>query len=772
MPHSRTIITKGVVGTWALLLLLAIPAQGAIGDWKVYPALHNATKSVVASNKVYVLSDGGLYSYSPDDGEVQTYEKNNPLSDNSIAYIDYCAAQKALLIVYSNANIDLLYNDGTVYNVTDFKNKTTLADKTINFVKVEGTSAYMATNFGVVVFNIAKREFTNTYTLDLTVRCCTQYENYIIANTSSGIYAGNLSDNLLDAANWKKISPYVFHDLATFDSKLIVLGKYDGVYSLNPDTKKLTTLLKGKYNYIYTVDSKMVAANSAEMVIFDNATTYSKYTLNGLCNYIAVGGNNYWSCEGTGGLVGYKIENSSLVQKVASVIPNSPRRNYCDYITFTGDRMLVAGGTLNYFDQTFYDGTLMVYENGKWSEFEEDSIAIETGEDYKNITGVAQDPLDSRHHFACSFGHGLYEFKDYKFVKHYTYNNSILETVNPDYKPEKYVRVSRVVYDNDGNLWMTNSGSNNIIKILKKDGTWTSLYYGAIAKYPTMVDLLFDSRGWVWMTSMQSSPAIFCANLNGTLEDVSDDKTKVISGNFTNQDGEVITVNTLFCLTQDRDGTLWCGTDQGLFTLFNPQNFFNSSYTFTQIKVPRNDGTNYADYLLDGIYVTAVCVDGDNRKWVGTQTNGVYLISADGLQTLHHFTVDNSPLISNSIKNISIHPNTGEVFIGTESGLVSYMGDATEPQSELKESNVHAFPNPVKADYTGLITIIGLSSDTNVKIVTSDGKAVYEGTSLGGSFSWNGKNSMGRRVATGVYYVLASDSEGNEGIATKILFIK
>ena len=319
---------------------------------------------------------------------------------------------------------------------------------------------------------------------------------------------------------------------------------------------------------------------------------------------------------------------------------------------------------------------------------------------------------------------------------------------------------------------MTNTGTKDIVKVLKKDNTWTTLHYAEIAKHPTMVDLLFDSRGWLWITSLQADAGLFCAKMNNTPFDVSDDETKLVVEVFRNQDGIGYDINQLCALAEDKNGQMWVGTDKGLFVLSNPKKFFDSNVVFTQIKVPRNDGTNLADYLLNGVYIQTICVDGANRKWIGTKDNGVYLVSADGLETIHHFTTDNSPLSSNSIVSIAIEKETGEVFIGTDNGLVSYMSDATEPVDILKEGLLHAYPNPVRENYTGNISVTGFTTDCNVKIVDSAGTLIYETTSTGGQIVWNGCNMRGDRVSAGVYYVLAYDENGNEGVTTKILIIR
>ena len=176
--------------------------------------------------------------------------------------------------------------------------------------------------------------------------------------------------------------------------------------------------------------------------------------------------------------------------------------------------------------------------------------------------------------------------------------------------------------------------------------------------------------------------------------------------------------------------------------------------------------------MLDGAYTTCIEIDAANRKWIGTLSNGLYLISDDGCETIHHFTAADSPLPSNGIEGLALHHATGELYIGTDKGLVSYASDATSSEESYIEDKVYAYPNPVVNNYDGLITIVGLKADSHVKIVNTAGHLVAEGTSLGGAFTWNGRTSQGQRVASGVYYVLGSDAEGKEGIVTKVLFVK
>ena len=240
---------------------------------------------------------------------------------------------------------------------------------------------------------------------------------------------------------------------------------------------------------------------------------------------------------------------------------------------------------------------------------------------------------------------------------------------------------------------------------------------------------------------------------------------------FYNQDGVALGEGRVHCVAEDKQQNMWIGTGNGPIML-TPSQIRSGSENFNQIKVPRNDGTNFADYLLSGVDITCIVVDGANRKWFGTNGNGVYLISADNLQELKHFTAENSPLLSNTIESMAINNNTGEVFFGTSEGLCSYVTDATDAPSTSSDSDVLVYPNPVLPDYTGLITIKGLAFDSHVKIVTTNGALVAEGRSNGGSFTWDGNDQNGQRVAGGMYIVLSATAEGESSVVTKIAIIR
>ena len=327
--------------------------------------------------------------------------------------------------------------------------------------------------------------------------------------------------------------------------------------------------------------------------------------------------------------------------------------------------------------------------------------------------------------------------------------------------------VHAVKFDAQGNLWVFNSQARtNSILRLNKDHEWTAYdlpaLMGPTNSMSNMVLPFIDASGNLWFTNNHSGdPALVSF----------DGESTVKYSNFVNQDGTNVIVHFARCARKDRDGNIWLCTDVGPLML-RKEDIGNNAAPFQQIKVPRNDGTNYADYLLANVDISFVAIDAGNRKWFGTNEHGVYLISDDNLTQISHFTAENSPLLSNHIESIAINEQTGEVFFGTEKGLCSYMSGITSTNDEMTKDNVYAYPNPVRPDYTGLISVVGLSYNAEVKITTVSGKLVAEGRSNGGTFTWDGCDRDGKRVASGIYLVHTSTEEGKKGTVCKIAIVR
>ena len=453
---------------------------------------------------------------------------------------------------------------------------------------------------------------------------------------------------------------------------------------------------------------------------------------------------------------------------VETLNPGGPHYNSMGFTMYKNGRLYTVNGGTGENDKA----CVQVLENGKWTVYEND-IEDAIGHRFLNLMSCDVDPKDPGHVFAGGQT-GLYEYRDGKFVKEYTYDNSPLKVASTVSAGNKnYVIVPSVKFDAAGNLWLTNSISPSTSLLeLTAGGEWIDhhdsrlMVENGTRSMEQMNGLMFDSRGLLWFgNNYWNIPALIRYAPSA-------DALTVYRNGFTNQDGVGLTLTFLKDVTEDRDGNLWFGTSIGPLYITAAQAAEGASQTvFNQFKVPRNDGSNLADYLLNNTGISAIAIDGANRKWFGTSTNGVYLISADNMTQIHHFTTDNSPLLSNNVMDIAIDDATGEVFFGTEFGLCSYMSDATAPAGEMDKDNVYAYPNPVEPGYTGLITVTGLSFDADVKVTTATGHLVAQGRSNGGTFTWDGRDSNGRRVASGVYNIVTAKSDGSRGTVCKVAVI-
>jgi hypothetical protein len=453
------------------------------------------------------------------------------------------------------------------------------------------------------------------------------------------------------------------------------------------------------------------------------------------------------------------------IELVKTLSPDGPHYNHFGFMRFLNNKLYTCNG-----DYTHSSG-IQIYDNNNWINYQNEGISDVTGLSYMGAFCLDVDPKNENHIFAGS-RNGLYEFKDGQFVSFYNSNNSPIEPF--DGKTLEYELVSDVKYDSNGDIWLLNSSAPNTSMIRYVNGSFTKLNHAELMKLNSgaiknrsnaeMRGIFFDSQGLMWFVNNNwYTPAFYQYDTNS-------DKLTTYE-NFVNQDGTVQNPQLgVRCIAEDLQHNIWIGTSAGPF-VFERKEINNGGTTLTQVKVPRNDGTNYADYLLANTDILSMAIDGGNRKWFGTNGNGVYLISADNMTQILHFTTADSPLLSNIVKSIAVNPASGEVFFGTDNGLCSYISDATQSNTEMTSDNVWAYPNPVEPNYTGPITITGLTLNADVKILSANGAIINEGRSNGGTYTWDGCDQKGRRVASGVYMVATATSDGKKGTVCKIAII-
>ena len=638
--------------------------------------------------------------------------------------------------------------------------KAYMAYSEVKEIEQAGNLIFVQASNNLYVYNQNDQSIQTFSKMDYLSDCGIQHIAYNKAAKRLLIFYNNANMDLMNISNYDVQNLSDYYSASTTGEKTVndiyMYGKY--AYMSNGFGIIKVNVADGEISDTYNLGFKVNWCEIKDSHIYAYSQTNGQYRALLTSNLLD---KNNWSK--VGGYVAKKQEDKSALKQIISTLqPGGPKYNNFYGMRFVNNLLYTCGGLWGHLIDAGRPGTIQVLDKDNWTIYD-DSIAAKTGIKYVDVNSVDVDPLDPNHVFAGAKS-GLYEFQNGKFIKHYNSENSLITSFNNTSK--NYQLITSVKFDTDGNLWMLNSQSPSNQSLIEytKEGKWVSHHKPELYNLGSLECLMQDSRGLLWFVNNHHElPSIYCYQ-------ASTDQLNIYSS-FVNEDGTTLTPNYVRYVTEDKNHDMWIGTNIGPLLLYK-KDITSDTPIFTQVKVPRNDGTNYADYLLSGVDISCIAIDGSNRKWFGTNGNGIYVISNDCLTQIYHFTTNNSNLLSNNIEAIAINEQTGEVFAGTDKGLCSYMSDASSPNNEMTKDNVWAYPNPVKPTYTGRITITGLSFDSDVKIVTANGILVNQGRSNGGIYTWDGKDQNGKKVASGVYMVETATSDGNKGTVCKIAIIK
>lgn len=757
-----------------LLLFLHLQSSGqiSVGQFNDQLSYRRFFSVAVADDCVYGAAENGLMLVDKADLSTSTWSKIDGLSDVSIAKITYSKAHETLIVVYNNSNLDFI-KDGKLFNVPDIKNKSFSGSKAIYNTLCDQDVLYLSTAFGVVLIDLNTRYvldtwFTNYDTITCSVLDLAIFEGSYYIATNEGLFTIRTDDlNPADFSRWNLIDDPALENvfmLQPFKDKLFALKK-------NNETPNEILFLKDNIwqeettigrSYIVSMD-----ATEDELLICDynivqsfdadlNLNYWQKWTDRGCFASDAKldQDGSVWVADKQNGLYAIRVRDY-YAQEFQHGGPHSDKTAGMDY--FNG-LLASVPGALNGWAKSYNPPALNLHEHNQWKYYTQGYTDFHPHT--SDFLNVAINPRNPDELFVGSWGFGLFQMKNGEIVNHYDETNTPLQADN-----NSSTLVLGLCYDQYNNLWITNSQVSHLLKVLKSDGEWASFSLapyvyggnGVIAEH-----VLVDSRNYKWITVPRSNQLIVFSD-NHTIDNRSDDEIRSI-----NMNGDA-NVNTLSitCIAEDNRGEIWIGTDQGIKVIYNPGS------VFTNTIYPQNillEQMGYVQNLLEFEYITAIAVDGANRKWIGTSKAGVFLMSANGTEELLHFTADNSPLFSDQILSIEIDHSNGEVFISTANGLISYMGTATKGGEEHADE-LKIYPNPVREGYNGQITVDGLMDNSFCKIVDAAGTLVWQDYATGGRLVWNGKDFYGNRPATGVYFVFASDESGKKKKTGKILFI-
>ncbi len=769
-----------------ILLCIAtytLQAQIAIGHWRDHLSYNKATRIAEAENRIYCVADGNLFYYDKTDGSSNRVSKVNGLSDVGINTINYDARTRTLIVAYSNANIDLIQND-RILNIADIKRSTMSGSKNINTIYIGDTYVYLGCGFGIVVLDLVKKEIKDTYYLAIinqNVNDLMLFRDTFYAATDQGIYyAAKNNPNLANPTNWKKrtgLPTTTYNSIVVYDHKFIVNKpvKPGKIYQCDVDSNKWSPYdnevlervrlrVYGNNLFIlYPYGTSVRDVNKNQVNFLGGGYNYpNKYPFFAAPNDVLVDkDNSTWIADLRSGLVENDVPYHFVYRS-----PSGPITNNVYSMSYSQNRLWVApGGVDDAWSGVGHEEGISSFIDNTWASKSAQFVRDSTIQFAKDMLYVLQSPTNPSRVFATSWYQGLIEFDSNteQIVKIYNNTNSTIK-----YRPENPgVWVSGLSYDSEGNLWVVNPFTSTLLNVFKKDGTWksfnTTINSEITARDAGALLITQSNKKWVVLPRATNEPGILVFDDNNTLDYVNDDKVKKLT--FSPGRG-AICGSEIFSIAEDKNGEVWVGTDKGICVFYSPDAVFsNENYDAQQIKIEQ-DGN--IQYLLETEIVTAIAVDGANRKWIGTLNSGVYFMSSDGTQQLEHFTKENSPLFSNGISSLAINPEDGEVFIGTDLGIISYRSTATEG---VESCDIFAFPNPVYNKYEGVVAIKGLTQDASVKITDVSGSLIYQTKALGGQAIWNGKNLKGEKAASGVYMVFSTAADGSESCSTKILIV-
>ena len=749
-----------------------------IGKWRdhlSYYFTHNVCK---VENRILVACQSALFYHDPKTGTNETLTKVGGLSDAGIGVVDYDSVSKTIIITYDNSNIDIVQNN-RVYNIPDIKNRHIEGSKSINSIYFHNNMAYLSCGFGVVVLDLQRHEIYDTWYLGknssaINVNAICIDDTSIYAATADGLLFANKNSKTLAASESWQNKNFFKNNKDKEVKHIIQLTKTDLLINIQKYNSTTSTLIKYNGVQIDTIfASTYIRAmkKSSSFVGFIGHLSFGLYDTNLNQVYhisdewnpvpnltldikdFVIEGNSLWLSHNYTGLIHLPDFLQGRTWERSILYPNGPKSNDVYSMTFDNDgKLYVApGGKTISNVNMIKEGNAYIYDGVYWKDLERGNVT----DTIYDVLKIAIDPNDKNHLMMATWWSGVVEVRNDTMIKLYDSTNTDNRLLSQGYN----YRIAGIGYDRSGNLFLANSLVPYGFVYMTYNNEWGSFYTNPYIGGQEIVGMTLDYFNSYKLIYTVANEMLLINNQGEML--------KIDPNN-----GSLLHTGRINCITQDKDGEMWIGTEKGIKVIYSLYGAFNNTATNSDIEcnniVYVEDGV--AQYLLSFENITCIMVDGANRKWVGTQRSGIYVLSPNGDKELYHFTLENSPLLSNKITCLAQNPKTGEVFIGTDRGLVSYRAETLEPEQE--KTILRVFPNPVRPEYEGVIAIKGFMEESDVRITDANGRMVAHLKSLGGQAIWDGRNFNGQKVGSGVYYIFSSSSEGEKTMTGKFVIIK
>lgn len=759
-----------------------------IGSWRDHLSYYQTKKLTLVEDRILVSAGSAMFFFDREDNSIERFSKVDGLSDAGITQLSYDKASKSIVVVYENSNIDIIQNN-KVYNIPDIKIRSIEGSKMINNITFFDNKAYLSCGFGIVVLDLKRKEIFETFYIGensskINVNNVVIYNDSIYAATVEGLlYAPYNSPFLATSETWVKYENFnnpsdkeILY-LFEFNKKLLVgienefsnislfemvNNNFDTVFSnqfaywIKPSNNHLILKIWGTapavivYDTLYNMERII---DSSWFPIINDWDGVTKFVPE-VGDAIIIDDEMFLSHEREGGLLQLKNYKENIFVK--SIYPNGPLSNDVFSITATNDIIYVApGGKTIQHAPRGIPANIYHFNRYYWDCL---SNFREFGDTLRDIVQVSVDPRNPKHIMAASYWNGVIEVMDNKIIKVWDKDNTNNVLSNDSYG----YRIIATQYDMSGNLLVANSLSSTALCYLNYRNVWGSFNtYNMIGEDETLGLLIDQISGNFYKFLWTSNNKILAINNNG-------DQVIIDPNN-----GAKDQSNKVNCMVQDKEGEIWIGTDKGIKVIYSLDDIYRTQENGISVITCNNiiyQEEGIAQYLLNFDNINCILVDGGNRKWVGTERNGIFVFSPNGDKQLFHFNAENSPLYSNRVLTMAQDPKTGEIFIGTDRGVISYKAESTAPKEEA--GSLYVYPNPVRPDYNGTIAIKGFVYDSDVKITDLAGNIVAHTKSVGGQAIWNGKNFKGERVSSGVYLIFGSANEGQEKAVGKVLFVR
>ena len=782
---------KHIITLVIALVAVVAQAQSDYGKWVLHPmfAGENITNCIDTGDDVYYVASNNLYRYNKDSQENEHLNRANYLSDSGVDNIYFNPDKNYIMVAYLNSNIDVInVRNGDISNMSDIKNADIATSKSINDITfASGNKAIVATDFGFVIYNDNKLEVESSFFSDKPMAGALMIDGFLIVN-QEGHFLYTPVDKHVQTINdfkseWVGLAGRM---IPIGGNRFFVLDANQlSVVTLNDDSGTLT------FSPTQVADGKPITINKMRdgsfVASFDKASYYYTISPTGDNAERHEGAGIYSSLDNDGMWI---LDSDGLHHTQGDVITDNVTPNAISiaaipfwmtydtaneklYLTSTSDNAVLSDlldkdvefVLSNKTQFNTYDGTF-------WRDVTPEDMPEPDAEGSYCPGWFVISPNEANTYYFSTRKKGIYKVTDGKLVANYC---------GEEIGFIKKTRMPALRFDSQGNLWIVQTqDSEHPVRVLtpskqeKSQITAQDFIYNNSDHISNLYHNSFKRAQFTIgagdtkvFTSGQYEKAIVIWDNNSDLS--VRNSISFPSGALTDQDGKDMKWYDMRCLTADNNGLVWMGTTSGIIA-FDPRNAFDADFRVNHIKVPRNDGTNLADYLLDGQTINCIAVDGANRKWIGTDASGLFLVSADGQQVLKNFNASNSVMGSNQIYYVCCDPTGNSVFVSTPLGVAEYTSDATPGQDSF--SNIYAYPNPVRPDYGGPINITGLMDNSLVKIADPSGSVICSLKSTGGMVSWDGCNYNGDQVPTGVYTIIASQADGSGAGTTKVLIIR